>query len=296
MNPKLLKVPIKRLESFSVRHDAVPYFYKELHFHPEIELVHIHKGNGTQIIGPHIQNFKAGDLIMVGPHLAHLWRCNKQYFNKHSKLKAEATVVHFLPEALGVDFFLIPENIKIQKLLTRSKLGLSIQNKTKEKVASLMEALLIAKVTNKIILLLEILITIANSKEVEALNKKDILQLHANKETDRLNDVFQFLLNHFQEEVTLKEIANVANLSPNAFCRYFKLRTNKTYSSFLLELRINHACKLLTETNCSIHNICYESGFNNTSNFNRYFKQLTNFSPLQYRNKFNEMETELTNL
>lgn len=290
MNPILLKVPIKRLESFSVRHDSVSYFYKELHFHPEIELVHIHKGSGTQIIGPNIQHFKEGDLIMVGPHLAHLWRCNKQYFKKNSKLKAEATVVHFLPEALGADFFSIPENIQIQKLISKSKLGLSILNKTKEKSASLMEELLSAKGTKKIILLLELLNTIANSKEVIELNKKEILQLNTSKETDRLNNVFQYLLSHFHKEISLTQIANIANLSPNAFCRYFKLRTNKTYSSFLLELRVNHACKLLRETNASINNICYESGFNNTSNFNRYFKQLTDFSPLQYRNKLNEIE------
>lgn len=288
MRPRLLKVPVKRLESFSVRQDAVPYFLKELHFHPEIELVHIQNGNGTQIIGTHIQHFNDGDIIMVGAHLAHLWKCNERYFKKNSKLIAKATVVHFLPEALGANFFTLPENAQIQKLITKSKLGLSIHNNTKEKVASLMNTLLTAKGTNKIILLLEILTIIGNSKDIKVLNLKENLYTNTTKETDRLNDVFQYLLSNFQEDIKLVDIANIANLSPNAFCRYFKQRTNKTYSSFLLELRINHACKLLNETNYSINTICYESGFKNISNFNRHFKQLNNFSPLQYRNKFYE--------
>ncbi|MEO8770109.1 MAG: AraC family transcriptional regulator [Ferruginibacter sp.] len=286
MKPKLLKVALKPQHSFSVRHDAVPHFFKELHFHPEIELVHIHKGSGTQFLGNHIQHFKPGDMIMVGSDIPHLWKCDDAYFKEGSKLKAEATVVHFLPEAFGSDFFLLPENTALYKLFTKAKQGLTIHQKTKDEVSNLLAELLKSDGSKKIILLLEILSLLAESKHIKTINNKDALLIQTEKKTHRMNQILQYLLNNFQNNIILKDISGVANLSPNAFCRYFKLRTNKPYTSFLMEMRINHACKLLAETQKPVSDICYESGFNNFSNFNRYFKQLTQYTPLQYRNNY----------
>ncbi len=286
MRPKLLKVSLHPLQSFSVRHDAVPYFFTELHYHPQLELVHIQKGSGTQFLGNHIQHFKAGDMILVGADVPHLWKCDEQYFQGDEKLVAEATVVHFLPSAFGEDFFLLPENNAIIKLFVKAKLGLSIHHQTKDKIVDLLADLMNSSGTRKIILLLEMLNLLADSKHLKEINKKDALLLQTEKETARMNDILHYMLNHFQKTIELKEIATIANLSPNAFCRYFKLRTNKTYSTFLIEVRINHACKLLVETENPVSDICYQSGFNNFSNFNRYFKQLTSFTPLQYRNKY----------
>jgi len=286
MKPKLLKVSLMPLQSFSVRHDVVPYFFKELHFHPELELVHIQKGSGTQFLGNHIQHFKPGDMILVGSGIPHLWKCDEQYFEGNPKLTANATVVHFLPEAFGTDFFMLPENSAIQKLFVKAKFGLSVHRKTKEKAAQLLTELLSSQGTKKIILLLEILNILADSKELYKINKKDVLLIQSEKEPARMNDILQFMLNNFQQQIELKEIATVANLSPNAFCRYFKLRTNKTYSCFLMEIRINHACKLLSETDRPVSYVCYESGFNNCSNFNRHFKILTGYTPSQYRKKY----------
>ena len=113
MKPRLLKVSLKPQHSFSIRNDVVPYFFKELHFHPEIEIAFIQKENGTQFIGNHIHHFKAGDIIMVGADIPHLWKCDEKYFEGNIKLKAEATVVHFLTNAFGNDFFEVPENFEI---------------------------------------------------------------------------------------------------------------------------------------------------------------------------------------
>lgn len=288
MKPRLLKVSLQPQQSFSVRHDVVPYFYKELHFHPELELVFIQRGSGTQFIGHHIQSFKAGDMILVGAGVPHLWKCDEQYHKGNARLKAEATVIHFLPGALGEQFFNLPENYKLLKLFGKAKQGISIQRKTKSHVASLLLQLLSCSDTKKIILFLEILHVLSISNDLQSINKKKLPVLQAEKEPERMNDIVQYLLANFQNPVTLKEIASIANLTPNAFCRYFKLRANKTYSSFLIEVRINHACKMLVETSRPVSGICYESGFNNFSNFNRYFKQLVGITPNQYRKKYIE--------
>lgn len=288
MKPKLLKISLLPQQSFSIRQDAVPHFFSELHFHPEIELVHIKKGSGTQFVGSHLQNFSSGDMIMVGSNLPHLWKCADEYFEGNTNLQAEATVIHFLPDCFGNSFFDLPENIALLKLLNKSKLGLSIHKKTKSKVVELMSHLRSATGSNKVILLLQILETIANSNQTAALNKMEITQLQTGKELSRMNIILQHLLDNYTEGIELKKIAGIANMSPNAFCRYFKTRTKKTFSTFLTELRINHSCKLLLETDKSISEICYESGFNNFSNFNRYFKLLTTYTPLQYRKKHME--------
>lgn len=286
MKPQLLKISLQPRESFTIRHDKVAYFYNQLHFHPEIELVHIIKGTGMQFVGNHIHSFKPNDMIMVGSNLPHLWKSDQEYFKNQHNLKSESCVIHFLPNAFGDIFFTLPENNQINKILALSKHGLIIKGSTKTKVALLIQQLKKAIGPEKIILLIQILSTLSSSKDIVKLNKTISENIQTGKETERMNAVLQFLLNNFSETILLNQVAKIANMSTNAFCRYFKTNTKKTFSTFLLELRINHACKLLAESNKSVATICYESGFNNLSNFNRYFKSNTFLTPLQYRNKY----------
>ena len=93
MKPQLLKIPLATECSFSIRHDQVPHFYNRWHYHPEIELVHIQQGSGTQFSGDSIQRFEPGDVLLVGTDLPHYWRCDGDYFNAESDLVAEATVI-----------------------------------------------------------------------------------------------------------------------------------------------------------------------------------------------------------
>ena len=109
---------------------------------------------------------------------------------------------------------------------------------------------------------------------------------YGEEEGKRMRDIFEFTLNHFDSNVSLGQVAGVANMSPNAFCRYFKQRTNKTYINFLLDIRVGHACKLLSKkTDLSIAEISYKSGFNNLTNFNRKFKSIKGMTPSEFRNK-----------
>jgi transcriptional regulator GlxA family with amidase domain len=192
-----------------------------------------------------------------------------------------------LPNSLGEDFFKIPENSSVLKLLETAKHGLIIKGKTKTSIAILIKRLLKETGTHKVITLLQILNILANSTELSKLNKNITSSVQTSKTRERMNNVLQHLMNNYTETIRLNQIAQIANLSKNAFCRYFKNNTKRSFSSFLLELRINHACKLLSETDKTIAEVCFESGFNNFSNFNRYFKQSTKYSPLQYRNQFN---------
>lgn len=286
MNPHLLKIPLQPDHSFNVRYDIVPQFYDKWHYHQELELVHIIKGSGKQFIGDDIHHFKPDDLILLGANLPHLWHSDQKYLQKNAPEKVEAIVIHFMPDCFGKSFFSLPENKEIDKLLTKAQQGIRIMNSTRKTITGLMQQLLIAVNSDRIILLLQILQTIARSRHTKTACSKGLQYTFSPSETDRLNTIYQYILDNFSREITLPEIAKVANISPHSFCRYFKSRIKKTFSKFLLEIRIGHACKLLAETNKTVATICYESGFNNFSNFNRHFKSITKKTPLEYRRHY----------
>lgn len=285
MKPHLLKIPLNPEHSFNIRYDIVPHFYKMWHYHHEVELVYIIKGSGMQFIAENIHYFKPDDLIMFGSFLPHLWRSDEKYLKPDTDEKVEAIVLHFHPNCFGEHFFRLPENKDLLKLLENAKRAIRIHGSARDDVAQMMKALLHAEKSERLILLMQILNTIASSNDVQIVNKS--LAVHNTPtEIDRLNNVYQHLLDNFTREIPLEEIAEIANITPPAFCRYFKARTHKTFSGFLLELRTSHAAKLLAETNLPVSEVCYRSGFNNFSHFNKHFKAIIGRTPLQHRKSY----------
>ncbi|REA63253.1 AraC family transcriptional regulator [Dyadobacter luteus] len=285
MKPQLLKVHKALQQSFSIRRDVVLYFYNRWHYHPELELVHIEQGSGTQFVGDNIQNFQSGDLILIGPNLPHYWRCDEKYFQGDTNLYAQATVLHFSESIFGT-FLDLPENKAIRELLLRTRKGMKLTGPENEIVKGILQDLLDEKESNPVIALLKILQTLSQNPEASELSSSDYPQEFDAHDTDRINQIYQYSLANFQQKISIEEIAEVANISPHSFCRYFKSRSRKTYSQFLLELRIGHACKLLREGKLSVAQVCYDSGFNNFANFNKYFKNLTGNSPLRYQKEY----------
>ena len=286
MKPQLLKVQVGHTHSFSVRQDHVPFFYNRWHYHPEVELIHIEDGEGTQFIGDHISRFTSDDVLLVGSNLPHYWRCHEEYFQNNPGLFARATVVHFTEEFWGKSFLELPENKALRELLTRCKKGIAVGGETKYEVIRLLRQMTLAEETEKLILLIKALYLIAKSNHNRQLSSEGFQPHLAGGETERINAIYAYSLAHFKEKISLEEIAAVAHISENSFCRYFKTRTRKTYSRFLQELRIGHACKLLIEGRLPLAQVCDESGFNNFANFYRYFKQITGKTPAEYQKKY----------
>ncbi|MCF2491600.1 AraC family transcriptional regulator [Dyadobacter sp. CY347] len=285
MKPKLLKMSRDILNSFSIRQDKVPYFLKSWHYHSEIELVRIEKGKGTQFVGNNIYRFEEGDLFLIGSNLPHCWRCDEIYYKNNPEVLAEAKVVHFLENCWGEQFLDLPENKNLKNLLIEARAGLKILGKTNIEVSKILEKLIHAKNTTRIILILQALDILSQSNEIEILSSP-VFNYNEDIQAQKINDVFNFTMINFYRKITLEEVAEVANISPTAFCRLFKSVTKKTYSQFLNEVRIRQACKLLIEDKKNINYICHETGYNNFSNFNARFKEITGKSPLQYRKTF----------
>ncbi|MFC0181288.1 AraC-type DNA-binding protein [Pseudarcicella hirudinis] len=286
MKPQFLKVPLKPELSFSIRRDVVPFFYNHWHYHPEIELLHIEKGSGTQFIGESIENFSEDHMVMVGSNLPHMWRCEEKYHQGRAGLFAESKVIHFLPDLWGERFGNLPELKAIYNLLESAKSGLHVEGETKEKVRVLMEEMIGMDGLDRIIHLLKILKILASSDDISLISPTNFEFSLDDLDNQRLNQIYNYTLINFEKKISLEEVAEVANMSPTSFCRYFKSRTNKTYSQLLLEVRVGHACKLLIDGNLSVSQICFDSGFNNSSNFNRHFKAITQKTPLQYQQEY----------
>lgn len=283
MKPHLLKVALGPESSFEIRQNSGPNFYNQWHFHPEIELIYIHKGRGTKFIGNNVSRFESNELILIGSNLDHMWRCDPEYFLKGSKLIAEVTVIYFHRDFLGEKFFGSPELKNINTLLEKAKQGIKITGKTRDELQELIIQLPSARGIERILTLLTILDKIANTKDKQVVNSVYQAVEFDDAEANRLNKIFHHTMTNFQNKISLTEIASIANLSPKAFCRYFKSKTRKTYYNFLLEVRVANACNLLLEKDMTVYEICYESGFNNLSNFNRYFKKIMNKTPLEYK-------------
>jgi AraC-like DNA-binding protein len=286
MKAHLLKVSNQSLRSFSIRKDIVSYFYNQYQYHPEIELLFIEKGTGTQFVGDSIQRFQDEDLLLIGSDCPHYLRSDNMYFQGDENLQAAALVIHFNPEILGEAFLNLVENRFIQQLLEKSKKGLRIRGKTKETVVKQMRAMLTNSDQNQMLELFKLLDFLSQSSELEPLASRIIENNPNDKETARLNQIYNYSAKHFKRKISIEEIAEVANLSSNSFCRYFKKRTRKHFSHFLNEIRVEYACKLIKENQFQVTQVCYEAGFNNFPNFNNAFKKITGKTPLQYSKEF----------
>ncbi|RZL47142.1 MAG: AraC family transcriptional regulator [Pedobacter sp.] len=286
MKPHFHKVPITLQSSFSIRHDIKPDFGNVWHYHPELELHYNIKGEGVRFIGDNISNFAADEMVLLGENLPHTWRCKDEYFHNNPDLNVEAMVIHFLPDCLGKHLIGLPEAYLIPKLYEKAKSGMIINGNAKAKLAKLMEDALEATHLERIIILLTILKTLAETDEYELITSKNTFYQSNESETLRINKICTYTLTNYKKDITLEEVASLSNLSITSFCRYFKLMTKKTYYDFLIEIRVSHACRFLIENKLPTEMICFNCGFNNVSNFYRHFKKVTGMTPLDYKRKY----------
>lgn len=283
-----MKLIIERLNkeaksSFVLQKDVYPHYPTPWHYHPEYELVLVLKSSGEKIIGDHISSFADGDLAFLGPFLPHVYHNSQIYYEENSNLTAEAIVIHFTKDFLGNHFFNIPEMEAIVSFLENSVMGFSITGKTRQLVARKMNDMLEMPGPVRVIELLTILHTLSETKDKKRLASPGFIQNFKASGSEQITKVCDFIMKNFAADLTLEQVARIANMSPNAFCNFFKRRTRKTFVNFLNEVRVGYACKLLSVDRLNITEVCYSSGFKNLSNFNRQFKRIVNKTPHKYR-------------
>jgi AraC-like DNA-binding protein len=233
------------------------------------------------IIGDKVHITNEGDIFLLGQNLPHLFINDERYLNRKSKVRV--IILHFLSDFWGKDFLELPDLRSIKTLLKKAERGILIKGNTKMKVGELMEKMLNESGEGRIIILLQALSLISKSKEKAMLLPIGFQPLIDDQNEERINDIYSYTMQKFHKKINTREIAAIAHLSEHSFCRYFKNKTGKTYTEFIHEIRIKHACKLLSESKFSISQIINECGFVNYANFFRYFKQLTGKTPAEYQ-------------
>lgn len=277
------KITISEQNSLLVRRFQMPHFDVPWHYHPEYELTYIVRGDGRRFVGDHVEPFQAGDLVLIGPDMPHFWRSDEDYYCSESTLQAEWVVVQF-PIAFSQHVLAnLPEAIAVTDLLNRARYGMRFSQAASTRIAPELQRLTTQTGLTQVLSVLHILDQLATDRDAHLLASDGCQLAPGTAETERMKRVFEFILNHFREEIRVEQIASVAGLAPAAFCRYFKKRTRKSFIEYLNELRIGHARKLLSNVDLSVGQIGLECGFNNVSHFHRQFKLHTGMTPLRYQ-------------
>jgi AraC-like DNA-binding protein len=282
----LHKSEIPASHIFVIRHLEEKHFDPVWHAHSEYQLFVVLEGTGTRFIGDSIKSFKPGELILTGPHLPHVWRSDETYFEKKSLFKTSGIVIYLNENFLGDHILEKEEMLLLKKLFAKSMRGLEFYGPKKIQVIDLMKGLTQLQGISSVIHLLHILEILAGTKEYHYISSKAFDDRFDQHETDRLNKVYEFAFKNFRKEVFLEDLAELLHMTPTSFSRYFTMKNNKPFSRFIAEIRIKHACKMLTETDESISQICYDCGFNTLSNFNKQFKEIMLKKPTQYKKEF----------
>jgi len=286
MRPALEKSPIPETHAFVVKALRQVNFDPNWHFHPEYQLFVVLKGSGTRFIGDHVKHFKEGDVVFTGPNLPHLWRSDNDESKADSSDCVEGLVVYFHEDFMGQALLQKEEMIKLRQLFQKSHRGLDILADAALKVKTMMSELLSLTGFDSVIHLFKILNFLASTTEYRLLASTGYTNSLKETDTERMSNVHEYVMDNFKGKISLEEVAALANMTPSSFSRYFKIHANKTFSEFLSEIRIGHACKLLIEQKMNITQACYESGFHTISNFNKQFKAITKITPMAYKKEF----------
>lgn len=262
-----------------------PYLNKPFHFHPNCELVLVEEGFGKRVIGDRVANFHADDLVLMGPNVPHIWMNDEVFYKGNKHLRSRAVVIYFSPHLL--DRLLEPAALNgLRALVKKADRGLEIVGKTRENIRKRLLTIHEKEGLPQLIDFLGILDMLSQTKEIRFFSARGFVNTYTEQDVSRINSIYQFLMQNFKHNIQLNEVAAIAHMAPTAFCRFFKLRTNKTFSYFLNELRIKHACDLLLNTDKTVAQISCESGYHNMTNFNKFFKEITALTPSGYREKF----------
>lgn len=286
MKSALQKSPIAQTHALVVKHLREPIFDPVWHFHPEYQLFLVLKGHGTRFIGDHVKSFIPGEITFTGPNLPHLWRSDQETQLRRTDRHCEGIVVYFNEDFMGKSLLQTEEAIRIRQLFKKSIRGLEVRGKTRKTIHKMISGLPSLDGFDKVLELLKILNILSRTKELESLASPGYTNSLKEGDTERMNKVYTHVMSNFRRKITVSELAELTNMTPTSFSRYFRVHANKTFSEFVGEIRIGYACKLLIEKKMNVAQACYASGFQTLSNFNKQFKRITRSTPSAYKREY----------
>ncbi|TWT81593.1 HTH-type transcriptional activator RhaR [Planctomycetes bacterium CA13] len=269
---------------FGVKRYAQSTFSMPWHLHNFFELTLIVEGHGTRIVGDSIDSFAAGDLLLIGPQLPHVWKNEES----NSTNLAKAITVQFADGFPAPDFLGLAQMNPVVKMYQMANRGIQLRGELKSRTTARMEALPDQRGARQLLTLLEILVDVALSPEKHPM-ASERYSPPASVDMVRWSEINRYILDRFREPITAAELANIAQMHPSSLGRYIKRMSGLTLTQYVNQFRVGHACGLLANEQKPIVDICFDSGFQNLSHFNRYFRRSKGCSPSEYRRTLNEV-------
>lgn len=271
-------------QSFTIRSELLEIRkYTSLKSHINFEIALIENCSGKRFIGDHIEDFEGSELVLMGSYLPHCW----QYYNAiDPQIQPHVVVIHFFPDFLGKELLDKPEARELNELFDKAAKGVLFTGDTLQSAKMVIQTMLFETGLARASSMLRLFDILARSQTSRILSSPYYNAIETSAESKRINKVFDYIFTHFKEEISLQEVADLLPMSTGAFCRLFKRKTNRTLTDFLKELRIGHAAKLMLEGKHNITEACYDSGYNNISNFNKHFREIKGLSPRDFLKQY----------
>jgi AraC-like DNA-binding protein len=275
--------PISNEDLFIVLDHPNAKFDYAVHYHSDYEINLVLNDRGKRIVGDSIEPFTDLDLVMTGPNLPHAWRGDIIEGNHVITIQFSNLILNY---PIVQKRLFIP----IKQLLIESQRGLTFADSTRRKVGNMILELTKTQGFHSVVQFFTILHELSVSKHISLVsNLYDTNETILTTKSRRIAKVCTYIENNINEPIKLSEVATLVNMSESAFSHFFKKKTNCTFINYVNNLRITKASKSLMETNDTIAEVCYSSGFNNLSNFIRTFKKQKGMTPNEYRLYLHQM-------
>lgn len=280
-------LPVPHDKTVIVQKDVLPHFYPHLHRHQEIQLTWIQQGEGTLVAENNMYTFRAGDIYWLGVNLPHVFKSDPSYFAPASDKIVQTLNIFFNVKGQLDSFFELPEMKNLKVFLQSKQSGFKVPAHHAGRIAEKMMEMQDTSGVDQLLHFIELLKLLSSFQELEPLSSCAQPASYSEHEGIRIGAIYNYIIQMYDKPITLEDVAKQAHMTPQAFCRYFKKHTLHTFVSFLNEVRINEACKKLTDGRYdSIATVAYNCGFNSITNFNRVFKSVTRKSPSEYMESY----------
>jgi AraC-like DNA-binding protein len=285
MSAKYEQIVLREDESFFIGIFQDNLEKSSWHYHNNYEISFITEGMGKRIVADSIEEFQPGDLVFIGPNLPHVWIAEKE-----QKFLSERTLeMVFLQFSANIFFFqmlALPEFKNVQKALELSERGIQIVGQTLNEVSEIMLQLPYLKGFDRMNNFFRMMDIIGKSSSNSNLASEEYMRKRFTPGNRRIALLHDYLMNHYREEIDLKKLADLVSMAEGSLCRFFKSNMGTSIFEYLNGIKVDFACKLLMDEELAIVDVCYDSGFNNLSHFNKQFRKNTGVTPSEYRKQF----------
>ena len=275
-------LPVPDNKTIITKEESLPHFYPHLHRHHEVQLTWVIKGEGTLVTDNNMHSFKDNEIYWIGANQSHVFKSDPSYFENSGKKTHTIDIFFSIDSQLGA-FFSIPEVKHLKNFVQQHNSGFKVPQGAVNEIAEKMLKIRNSSGVEQFFQFLDMLKQLASFDNLQPLSTQTESISYSDNEGIRIATIYNYVMQNYNQPISLEDVSKLAYMTPQAFCRYFKKHTHHTLVSFVNQVRINEACKKLVDKKYdSIASVAYNTGFNSITNFNRVFKSVVKKSPKEY--------------